>query len=151
MLLDLENILRGNLVGTFPSISKNKGSIELSFGNIPVWNGVQKIPGVQKCLPMKLSANQGPIAQCTLPQDIDNIVTTYRADDYMFLTSLPGSGNWGNSLGESRLKVVEKVIDSGVPPSNILEIGAGSTWKDHRTGQVINFVEKKILTLPNIL
>ena len=31
---------------TFPDISKKNGLVKISFDNIPVWNGVQKIPGV---------------------------------------------------------------------------------------------------------
>ncbi len=136
-------------MGTFPCISKNKGLVELSFGNIPVWNGVQKIAGVQKCLPMRLSTNQSPIVQCESLQVINDVVTKYEADDYMFLTPPPGSSNWANSLGESRLKVVEEVIDGGVLPRNILEIGAGSTWIANKLQEKYN-PDSYVITDPAI-
>jgi SAM-dependent methyltransferase len=115
-------------VGTFPDISNKKGLVEISFGDIPVWNGVQKIPGVRKCLPMKLLAHKGPIVQCASPQAIDDVVSKYEVDDYMFLTPPPGSSDWANSRGESHYKTVEKLIADGVSSDNILEVGAGSTW-----------------------
>ncbi len=112
----------------FPAISKNKDIVRISFGNVPVWNGVQKAPGVQKSLPIELSTQQGPIAQCATTQVVNDVIDTYKANDYKFITPPPGSSDWANFLGESKLKAVEKLIGDGVPPRNILEVGAGSTW-----------------------
>ena len=112
----------------FPTISRNEGIVKVSFGDIPVWNGVQKSPGVQKCLPFELSTKQSQIMQYALPKVINGVIDAYEEDDYKFITHPPGSSDWANFLGENKVKAVEKVIDAGAPPRNILEIGAGSEW-----------------------
>jgi SAM-dependent methyltransferase len=123
---------------TFPEISKNNGFVEISFGDIPVWNGVQKIPGVRKCLPMKLSAQQGPIKQCATSQAIDDVVSTYEDNDYSFLTPPPGSSDWASSWGEFYLNAAEELIGDDALPKNILEIGAGSTWLANKLQEKYN-------------
>jgi hypothetical protein len=112
----------------FPVIFKDEGIVKVSFGNVPIWNGVQKSPGEQKYRSIELSAHQGLIAQCATSQVVSAVVDRYKADEYKFITPPPGSSEWANSLGDSKLRAVEKVIGDGMRPCNILEIGAGSTW-----------------------
>lgn len=114
-----------------PSFTKNEGIPTVSFGNMPVWNGVQRFPGVQKCLAFELSAYQGPIMQRISPQIISDVVEAYKKDEYSFITPPPGSSEWANSIGQSKVNTVERVFSDG-SPRDILEIGAGSTWVAQR-------------------
>jgi SAM-dependent methyltransferase len=100
----------------------------LSFDAIPLWEGVQRTPGVRQTLPFVLAAPlDSPIRQMTSERVIDDIVTAYRSDDYRFKTLPPGASAWADTLGTRSVRAVETVVGGGRPTS-ILEIGGGSTW-----------------------
>ena len=109
---------------TFPVFSLNKDFIEVSFGDVPIWNGVQKKPGVKKCFPLKLSTHSGPIVKLQQPQATASVINAYGTSDYMFITPPAGTNKWANSRGEALLKIAENLIDDSASPKSILEIGA---------------------------
>jgi len=110
------------------TIINNETDLTVSFNDIPLWTGVQSQSGVKKSFPIALSAHQGPIMQCTPEKIINDVVNSYHADNYQFITPPPGSSDWANSIGQSKIKSVYDLYENCNPPQSILEVGAGSTW-----------------------
>lgn len=106
----------------------NEDDLIVSFGDIPLWGGVQKNPGVHKSYPLEISVQHGPIMQCTSPDVIKKVVEAYQSEEYQFITAPPGASNWANALGESKFETLTEVLRDCKKPKKILEIGAGSTW-----------------------
>ena len=110
------------------TLKDNKGTQVLSFGSVPVWNGVQISPGVKYSSTLELSAHNGPIKLCAPAKIIDHVVGAYRSGDYKFIAPPPGASDWADHLGQVKIQLVVDVYSDNIQPRNILDIGAGSTW-----------------------
>lgn len=100
----------------------------LSFTAIPLWQGVQKLPGVRCQYPFQLGFfGLGPIRQVTENEVVDRVVDAYQSSGYDFITPPPGASDWANSLGNMYAKWVFDAMGSATP-RRVLEIGAGSLY-----------------------
>lgn len=100
----------------------------LSFPAIPLWQGVQKCPGVRYQYPFRLGfCGPGSIRQVTEKEVVDRVVDAYQSSDYDFITPPPGASDWANSLGNMYVKWVLDALGSAIP-RRVLEIGAGSLY-----------------------
>ena len=117
------------------TVSTDISTATISFDAIPLWKGVQKVPGIWQNVPFALTASGGGlIRQVTDKKIIDEVVQAYQSDKYNFITTPPGASEWANSLGELSVTAVTSAVGSGSPRS-ILEIGAGSTYVASRLRQ----------------
>lgn len=106
---------------------QNMGS-RLNFGLIPFWEGLQKSSGVKRVYPFELEARRNLQLRQIVPTAVAlELTAAYSSDEYQFITPPPGASEWANSLGEGKIRVVQAAL-GGYKPSDILEIGGGSTW-----------------------
>ncbi len=103
-------------------------NLSLKFDRLPVWRGLQNIPGVLDAFPFSLSiSSSGLIQQNTEESVLQKIHQAYSDSKYNFITSPPGLSLWGTRLGNDYIEYVESRVKN-FKNSDILEIGAGTTY-----------------------
>jgi SAM-dependent methyltransferase len=108
-------------------LSQHMGS-RLNFGSIPFWEGLQTSAGVKRVYPFELEARRNLQLRQIVPTAVAlELTAAYSSDEYQFITPPPGASEWANSLGDGKIRVVQAAL-GGYKPSDILEIGGGSTW-----------------------
>ena len=98
----------------------------ISFVALPVWRGVQISPRFTTT-PFSISSKKEIIRQSSPRNLLKKIISEYSDERYEFITSPPGSSQWGNRLGDTYIEFAKTVIDK-VSGKKILDIGAGSTY-----------------------
>ena len=135
--------------------------MDVEIGDLPVWKGVQNKPGYEKKR-FTLSINKGLIRLKLLNDEISEISKRYSNENYNFITSPPGSSEWGSRLGNFYFKILSDWIGN-ISGKTILEIGSGTLYIAQRTinelnaGQFIacdpvlddNTISKKIIISKN--
>lgn len=105
----------------------------LDIGDLPVWRGVQDEPGFVT-LPFKLGIDHGLIRLRLSPSELRRITEEYSRDTYGFITSPPGTSEWGTRLGDWYFELLAKQVGRLIGKT-VLEIGSGSL---HIAERVVN-------------
>ncbi len=102
--------------------------LRLNFGRIPFWEGLQTSPGIKRVSPFELEARRNFLLRQIVPTtEAVQLTEAYSSDQYQFLTPPPGASAWANNLGTRNIRIVQAALGDS-KPSDILEIGGGSTW-----------------------
>ena len=109
---------------------KDNDQIRIDIGNLPVWNGVQDKPGFNN-LPFVLGINRGVVRLDLTQTDLDSITQGYSSDSYSFITSPPGTSEWGSRLGDLYFQMLANQVGS-LAGKTVLEIGAGTVYIGRR-------------------
>lgn len=96
------------------------------IGNLPVWRGAQRGPEMQVA---PFAFERDKYGQIRLMGSImlTEVVEAYGHDDYQFITSPPGSSDWGIRLAHQSLDGMRKLCGdiSGI---DVLELGGGTLY-----------------------
>lgn len=114
-----------------PELKTTTNGLEVSFSTFPFWQGVQSTPGIRKKFPFRLTAEPGqPIRQSSGPAVVQEVVDTYKSDEYGFMTPPPGWGNWADELGDQVVRDMKHLLSTlkNFQPRRIIEVGAGTTY-----------------------
>jgi SAM-dependent methyltransferase len=103
----------------------------IEIGDLPVWKGVQDKPGYEKKR-FIFSVDKGLIRLKLPTEEISKISQCYSDEDYNFITSPPGSSDWGNRLGNFYFKILSEWTGN-ISGKSVLEIGSGTLYIAHRT------------------
>lgn len=96
----------------------------VEVGNLPLWMGVQDKPGAIP-LPFAFGIEQGLIRLAVDPEIRDRVTKHYGDTDYNFITSPPGTSDWGNQLGDMYFEHLARTVGS-LNGKTVLEIGSGT-------------------------
>jgi len=110
--------------------------MQIEIGDLPVWKGVQNKPGYDK-LKFGLYTDHGLIRLNLPNEEISRISTCYNKEDYTFITSPPGSSDWGNRLGDFYFKILSGWVGN-LSGKKVIEIGSGTLYIAQRTIQELN-------------
>lgn len=106
-------------------------SVDCDLGEIPIWRGAQRTPALQ-CAPFGFALDGLGLVRLKSPDIVARMVEAYARDDYQFITSPPGSSDWGNELAQRSLNGLEKLYfescGSGIAGLDVLELGGGTTY-----------------------
>jgi len=98
----------------------------VDFSTLPFWRGVASRPGVTDALPFRLVVNDlGLIVQDAGDELRSAIAGAYARPDYVFITPPPGSSQWADKLGKSKVESLVSVCGP-LDGLSVLEIGAGN-------------------------
>lgn len=100
--------------------------MDLYIGKLPVWKGVQNKPGFDT-FPFIFTTNEGIIRLKLSENDIAQISENYGKDTYTFISSPPGTSNWGNHLGEFYFDFIKRWVGDLIN-KDVLEIGSGTLY-----------------------
>jgi SAM-dependent methyltransferase len=98
----------------------------VDIGALPIWQGVQDKPGFKR-LPFKFGIDDGLVRLELSETDLASITEAYSSDAYSFITSPPGSSDWGNRLGDWYCRLLAERVGS-LAGKRVLEIGAGTLY-----------------------
>ncbi len=100
--------------------------MRIDVGNLPVWGGVKDEPGFTT-LPFTLEVDQGLIRLAASSSEVEGITTSYGKDTYSFITSPPGTSEWGTRLGDGYVAMLERQVGI-LAGKSVLEIGSGTLY-----------------------
>ena len=95
-------------------------------GRLPVWSGVQDEPGFTT-RPFTLEVSHGLIRLAMSESELEEITARYSSDSYDFITSPPGSAEWGTRLADGYVGILQQQVGSLVGKV-VLEIGSGTLY-----------------------
>jgi len=107
--------------------------MQVNVGNLPVWNGVQDRPGLTKS-PFVLGVTNGVISLVLTGSELDRITQEYSSDSYSFITSPPGTSEWGTRLGDLYFQKLAEQSDN-LDGKSVLEIGSGTLYIAERVAR----------------
>lgn len=103
----------------------------LAFPSLPLWRGVRDVPGVFETFPFSLGVDpRGFLCQSTSSDLRRRIARAYADPGYLFITPPPGSSQWADSLGLTKLHALLAACAS-LDDARVLEIGAGNLTIAH--------------------
>lgn len=133
------------MIDSLLSGSTDGHDLRISFGSIPLWQGVQKRPGIIVERPFALALQGGrPIQQAADTDVVNEVIQAYKADEYSFMTKPPGASEWANSLGDQCVAAVVEAIGNK-RLGTVLEIGAGSVYVATKIMNLFNPAEYVIV------
>jgi SAM-dependent methyltransferase len=97
-----------------------------SVGVLPVWRGAQTGPALQVA-PFAFERNKFGVIRLKQSNVLEEVVEAYGHDDYHFITSPPGSSDWGNRLAQKSLDGVNALCGS-IAGLDVLELGGGTLY-----------------------
>lgn len=107
-------------------------TMTLNFPDIPLWQGVQLIPGNYRSLPFALEWDKHGFAKQSADEiQKKQIIDQYSNCDYQFITAPPGYSPWANSLGDKEVQFILRSCGD-FTGKKVLEIGAGSLYLGER-------------------
>ena len=116
--------------------------MQVNVGNLPIWNGVQNRPGLARS-PFVLGVNNGIISLILSEAELKRITQEYSNDSYSFITSPPGTSEWGTRLGDLYF---QKLAEQTGPLAgkSVLEIGSGTLYIAERVATELRNLQKVI-------
>lgn len=117
----------------------------VAVGDLPLWKGVQDKPGTIP-LSFAFGFEQGLIRLAVESAILDQVTQHYGEADYSFITSPPGTSEWGNQRGNIHF---EELAKSAGPLNGktVLEIGSGTLYIAQRVASELG-VQKLIACDP---
>lgn len=108
----------------------------VEIGDLPIWKGVQDKPGYEKKR-FTLSIDKELIRLKLSNYEISEISMCYSKKDYNFITSPPGSSEWGSRLGNFYFKILSDWVGN-ISGKTVLEIGSGTLYIAQKTINELN-------------
>lgn len=99
---------------------------DCNVGDLPIWLGAQPDAALETA-PFGFAVNQHGLVRMANQDIVARMVGAYSVEGYHFITSPPGSSEWGNALA---MKSIQGLIDTYGPieGKRVLEVGGGTLF-----------------------